>query len=296
MILIIGGCEDFNIHTLAEVACQQNIDNYLLFCNGSEQSSIVWNINQDKLIIDGQILSPKAIFIRPDAFGVTGEETSLAQLVSHSFYHTLYGWALAHSEINMLNASFGEYSKPLSLFLAQKQGLKIPDTLFTNNYSLLENLETTYFITKPVAGGDFCYSLDSALTDFEWIERKGKAITTVQNKLIQPEFRYYIIGDNTFSFKMVTSSLDYRISQDVNILYEGEAPMPLALRLKALMKDLKLNFAAADFKTDPETGELVFLEINSSPMFGAFDKVSDNAISKSILKTLLNPIFDNKII
>ena len=49
------------------------------------------------------------------------------------------------------------------------------------------------------------------------------------------------------------------------------------------MDALNLDFGAADFKTSPDTGRYLFLEVNSSPMFAAFDAVSDGAVSKAIL-------------
>ena len=47
-----------------------------------------------------------------------------------------------------------------------------------------------------------------------------------------------------------------------------------------------MDFGAADFKTDPETGELCFLEVNTSPMFAAFDQVAGGKLAEAILETL----------
>ncbi len=57
--------------------------------------------------------------------------------------------------------------------------------------------------------------------------------------------------------------------------------------LDRLMETLGMTYGAADFKTDPETGGLNFLEINSSPMFVAFDNASGHAVSDAILDFLL---------
>jgi hypothetical protein len=54
------------------------------------------------------------------------------------------------------------------------------------------------------------------------------------------------------------------------------------------MDRMGLDFAAADFKTCPETGRLLFLEINTGPMFAAFDQASDRAVSRA-LADLLSP-------
>jgi hypothetical protein len=52
------------------------------------------------------------------------------------------------------------------------------------------------------------------------------------------------------------------------------------------MNILRLDFGAADFKTCPKTGRFLFLEVNSSPMFAAFDAASDGAVSRAIAESL----------
>jgi hypothetical protein len=47
-----------------------------------------------------------------------------------------------------------------------------------------------------------------------------------------------------------------------------------------------MDFGAADFKTDPETGQLVFLELNTSPMFARFDQVSGGQVCAAIIHEL----------
>ena len=56
------------------------------------------------------------------------------------------------------------------------------------------------------------------------------------------------------------------------------------------MDHLAMNFGAADFKTCPETGELIFLELNSAPMFSAFDKIAGGAVVGSLVSFLINKV------
>ena len=48
-----------------------------------------------------------------------------------------------------------------------------------------------------------------------------------------------------------------------------------------------LTYTAADFKAREETGELVFLETNSNPMFAAFDVASEGRLVDAMLDWLL---------
>ncbi len=52
------------------------------------------------------------------------------------------------------------------------------------------------------------------------------------------------------------------------------------------MAELQMDYGAADFKTDPETGELVFLELNSSPMFARFDLEINGQLSRAVAAEL----------
>ena len=56
--------------------------------------------------------------------------------------------------------------------------------------------------------------------------------------------------------------------------------------LRKLMSWLGTDFGAADFKTDPDTGQLLFLELNSSPMFARFDQVSGGQLCAAIIHEL----------
>jgi hypothetical protein len=53
------------------------------------------------------------------------------------------------------------------------------------------------------------------------------------------------------------------------------------------MEHLGLDFGAADFKRCPETGDYRFLEVNSAPMFSAFDRVVSGALSGAIVDWLM---------
>jgi glutathione synthase/RimK-type ligase-like ATP-grasp enzyme len=54
------------------------------------------------------------------------------------------------------------------------------------------------------------------------------------------------------------------------------------------MQHLGMDFGAADFKACPETGRLLFLEINSSPMFVRFDQAADYMLTDAIINYLYN--------
>lgn len=107
----------------------------------------------------------------------------------------------------------------------------------------------------------------------------------VQNRLVAPEIRIYIIGNHVLAFEMCSPSLDYRVNQDAQVI-PVDVPTQEAELLRKLMARLQMDFGAADLKTDPEIGELVFLELNTSPMLVRFDQVSNGAVCTAMIETL----------
>ena len=107
----------------------------------------------------------------------------------------------------------------------------------------------------------------------------------VQKRLVAPEVRIYVIGKHTLAFEMRSPNLDYRVHQDAQVI-PVEVPKKEAKLLRRLMRKLKMDFGAADFKTNPETNEFVFLELNTSPMFARFDQESNGAICNAMVDTL----------
>ncbi|NER99558.1 MAG: hypothetical protein F6J86_38060, partial [Symploca sp. SIO1B1] len=108
----------------------------------------------------------------------------------------------------------------------------------------------------------------------------------VQNRLVAPEVRIYVVGNHAFAFEIRSQHLDYRVKQDAQVIPLATIPAEVEL-LRKLMVTLGMDFGAADFKTDPNTEQLVFLELNSSPMFVRFDQVLDGALCEAMIQTLL---------
>jgi glutathione synthase/RimK-type ligase-like ATP-grasp enzyme len=77
---------------------------------------------------------------------------------------------------------------------------------------------------------------------------------------------------------VISDELDYRSTQKTRV---EPIPVPagLAQGLGHLTDALGMDFGAADFKTCAETGRLLFLEINTSPMFAAFNAAGRGAVT-----------------
>ena len=67
-----------------------------------------------------------------------------------------------------------------------------------------------------------------------------------------------------------------------------EFPEEYKDKFTQLLDILGLDYGAADYISDPETGELSFLEVNSGPMFTAFDIASKNKLCEEMIDFLVS--------
>jgi glutathione synthase/RimK-type ligase-like ATP-grasp enzyme len=198
------------------------------------------------------------------------------------------GWVQTHPEVRVLNRRFrGHNNKPYVLLLARDAGLEIPITRVSNDLDGLERWAGERpLAAKPVEGGSHCREIDDMLAVAREAGRAAPFIT--QNRLEQPELRLYRVGTRFIAFDMRSDVLDYRTTNTTQVVPKPlhEVPPELCDGLGRLMDVLEMDFGAGDFKSDPDTGRMLFLELNSSPMFYGFDLVTGGAVSDAILDTL----------
>ncbi|HET7233118.1 MAG TPA: hypothetical protein VFJ16_24120, partial [Longimicrobium sp.] len=147
-------------------------------------------------------------------------------------------------------------------------------------------------IAKPVPGGGFAQDVAELLAKTPRREGRSAAPAFVQRRMLAPEVRVYGVGRGStrryIPFRVESDALDYRADAESRVVHLPleEVDAEAVAGLGRLMDELEMDYGAADFKTCPETGRLVFLEINSGPMFSAFDEVSGWAVSDAILDYL----------
>ncbi len=287
-LLVAGGHSDPNLTELVNTARETGVLINDLRHGVQDSFPLSWQLNDSLLSVHNQTISPHGAFIRYDVFAGFQDPRPAVSKRARGWYDTIQGWLLSESEIRLFNRHQTPLAgnKGATLALAQKCGLKIPQTIITNQQEQLIECGEGKAIAKPVAGGDFCYGLDELLKKIEFRDGCAATPAIVQTRLVAPEIRIYVIGDHSFAFEMRSPSLDYRVKQDAVVLPLSQVPSEVE-PLRVLMSKLKMDFGAADFKSDPQTGKLVFLELNTSPMFARFNQVSNGALCRGMLETLL---------
>jgi hypothetical protein len=284
MLFVAGGDADPNILCLLQRLAGRELPYLALLVGISSAPRLLWHLAEDRLWVDEVEVRPTALFLRYDVFTHAQDRRTESQRRASAWYHTLLSWALAHEEVAFPNRGYDSRhaSKPYVLRLARRLGLATPDSLVTNDPRALDGLEHRRWIVKPVTGGEYTRVLTDALEEEDWRRRWAEEPTILQQRLVAPDLRVYRIGGAWFAFTLHSDAIDYRATADVAI---SAVPVPAALTepLRRLMDGLGLDFGAADFKACPETGRPLFLEVNSAPMFAAFDNVVAGALSDAIL-------------
>jgi hypothetical protein len=286
-LLLAGGEDDPNLIALTNAATQAGVELLQLRISSGESPAFCWDPAAGAPRLSGRELKPGAAFIRYDVFARMKDPRPAVDSRALAWYQTFMGWLLSEPLIRIFNRDVSPIAtnKPASLVYARQAGLPIPATLVTNEVERFRTDELDSLVAKPVLGGDYCHPLADALNKAELHGGLAATPAIVQKRLVPPEVRIYVIGQFAFAFEVRSSSLDYRVNQDAELILLPEVPKELCM-LRKLMSRLQMDFGAADFKTDPDTGQLVFLEFNSSPMFARFDQVSGGRLCAAIIHEL----------
>jgi glutathione synthase/RimK-type ligase-like ATP-grasp enzyme len=286
-LLLAGGDQDPNLTVLADAAVKAGTEIVDLRTTAVAGPAFCWQLDAEWAKISDKRIEVSAAFIRHDVFSSMKDPRPEVSARAMGWYQAIAGWVLTDPGIRMFNREMtvAAANKPVVLSVARRVGLPIPETLITNDVGKLPEDQIEFMIAKPVLGGDYCYSLSDALKKTR--PRDGLAATPaiVQQRLAPPEVRIYVVGQRSFAFEIRSDSLDYRVKQDAELILLREVPKE-AVKLRELMSVLGLDFGAADFKTDPKSGLLLFLEVNTSPMFSRFDYVSGGQLCAAMIQEL----------
>lgn len=280
-ILVSGGQLDPNIGALLRRVVARKIDFVDLLVGPGLVPQLKFDLEADSIRLDGREIAPTAVFVRHDVFGLQAPDP-VAPASALGWYYSLRGWALSHQEVKCFNrhSVSGDGSKLQNLIIARDAGFAIPTTYVANVWNTAEQ-QGTPWVSKPVGGGEYTMAVDA-----DSGRRTLGHPFIFQRRMARPELRIYRIGERVFGFSIDSENVDYRNSNDVDISICNVDD--LSDKFVAFCNEVNLDFAAADFMRHPTTGELVFLEVNTQPMFVAFDRLVGGRMCDAIIDTLLD--------
>lgn len=304
-LLVVGGDADPNITAVLAAADRSGVPHLKLLVGKTSHPSLTWDIRTGQLFLDRELLQISAAFVRHDVFTALQDGQASSHYRALAWHTAVIGWLAAHPEVFVFNRrNLNQVTnKPLVLKLAHDCGLQIPQTLVTNDRERLESFLPAQAskVVKPINGGGYCETLTEVLERTPLKDGRAAAPAIVQEQLVPPEIRIYAVGDRYFAFNVISAELDYRANQNCRVEFVGatsagstvgessgtELWVGLIDPLGKLLAKLGLDFAAADFKTCPDSGRLMFLEVNTGPMFAAFNHASDGKLCDAIIEGLL---------
>lgn len=295
-LLIVGGDADPNITALLSAADRNGVSYQKLLVGKNSHPSLAWDLSTQELWLDGEPVQCDAAFVRYDVFTALQDGSASSHYRAQAWHTAITGWLAANPEVFVFNARNLNRltNKPLVLKLAQDCGLAIPHTRVTNDRNRLVNFLDTNVqnkVVKPIDGGGYCESLAEVLEHTQFKDDRTAAPAIIQQRLVPPEIRIFAVGARYFIFNVISAELDYRVTQNCRVEFAGterEFSDPrLVDAFGKLLTTLKLDFAAADFKTCPDTGCLLFLEVNTGPMFAAFNHASDGKLCAAMIDRLV---------
>jgi glutathione synthase/RimK-type ligase-like ATP-grasp enzyme len=195
--------------------------------------------------------------------------------------------------------------------IAKKNGIKIPDSLITNEPKEAERFIKKYRIVaiKPISGGfikrgnKFKYIYTNVITqenarDIELV----KYCPTLLQEYIPKNFelRITVIGNEIFACKIDSqksekTKYDWRRYDNENVPHTlFELPRRIKSFCFEIVNHFDLNFGAIDMIVTPNN-EYVFLELNPNGQWGWIENLAGIPISEAVIKTLTEMIKTPKL-
>lgn len=189
--------------------------------------------------------------------------------------------------VNTPEASKLHTYKPLHLKKMKIAGIKIPDTLITNDINLLQELrkKEDLFIFKPVRGWDSPKLLNDNNAYNEMISKIPNVSFTVQKYIEGTDIRAYVVGNEVFSVEIFSSEIDSRGQDKEHKKFK--LPKEMENICLKITSELGLYFSAIDMKKTKDD-EYYILEANATPIYINDEKICGYPITEKICEYLVS--------
>lgn len=284
MILVAGGALDPHQARVIAALARRGAPCTPLLHGPDAFPVVTLDVPGAQLVVDGRAVAPDALWVRHDVFHALADPRRAVVARAQAWFDTIVGWASLRPEVWWPNraAVTRRVDKIAQLGAAAKVGLRIPATRVTNDRAALA-ADAAGLVAKPVSGGGLCRSVVGLLDG----RPAAPQPAFVQTRLDGPEVRAYVVGGRVLAWEILTDALDHRADPRAPVRRVA-LPDPERGLLLTLARTLGLDFAAADLKRDPADGALVFLEINTQPMWTAYDNDCGGELVDAIVDLLLD--------
>ncbi|HEY0323793.1 MAG TPA: ATP-grasp domain-containing protein [Pyrinomonadaceae bacterium] len=211
---------------------------------------------------------------------------------SRSLHATLTHWTEITQArvVNRAAPQGSNFSKPYQGQIILDEGIRIPETLITNDPELVRSFQERHgrLIYKSISGiRSIVQSLEekdlSRLGQIRWCP------TQFQEFIEGTNVRVHVVGREVFATAVSTEAIDYRYAQqqvgDSAQLTAIELPAELAEKCVRLAARMGLAFAGIDLKITPDDRVYCF-EVNPSPAFSYYEANTGQPIALALARYL----------
>lgn len=306
MILIITHKEDFTADFVIDKLNSTGIKYFRFNCEDIDKANYFFENNSDFIFNINNISSFKSVWFRrtklPD-LDVKNEAERLYLLGDYeALLDNIYAVLDAKKWLSHPKDVYQAENKIYQLKIAKELGFRMPDTLITNQHSILRNFIDKHkenIIVKPIRQGRIREQngFKSIFTN----KINSNTIKELENYNLTPcifqeyiekeyELRITVVGNKIFSAKVDSQKLeetkiDWRKKK---IPFEPYLlPSEISEKCLALTQKLNLSFGAIDIIRN-KNGEYVFLEINPNGQWAWLETEAGLKISDEIINFLAN--------
>ena len=186
------------------------------------------------------------------------------------------------------------HRKGYQLAIASRMGMLAPETHITNSVKQAQHFigAGKKLIYKPF-GGTVNEWRETRVVGDQEIENLAKvrhAPLIFQEFIPGVDYRVTVVGDKIFpaaiDARQGSYPVDFRINTAGVKISEASLPDELNAQILQLMKRLRLNYGAIDFRRHEESGEFYFLEINPAGQWLFVEDQTRQPISRTIAEYL----------
>ncbi|MEM6689198.1 MAG: hypothetical protein AAF664_07215 [Planctomycetota bacterium] len=279
-LLIVGGSSDPNTFRIVEQAQRRRVDFIFWDTDLPEAKQIAWDFSSPAIDLGDHQFIPRSVYLRCNVFG--GNPSS-----NHAIFQTIQGYVLAWPKIKILNRSrlTDANSKSGNLRLAIDMGFPVPQSLVMSDLSPITTMPIEPpRILKPLDGGAHTVDAINVREDQSWLAEAPPQF--IQERLDGENVRIFSIGRQLFGFHLESNALDYR-EDDSTEVTAIPVPDEFTELIHRYVASLRFDYCALDFRGRDGLNELVFLEINSFPMFVRFDDAAEHSLADATISVLV---------
>jgi glutathione synthase/RimK-type ligase-like ATP-grasp enzyme len=189
--------------------------------------------------------------------------------------------------VNPVQAYQLHREKPLQLSKVHQLGVRVPDTLVTNDPIAVQEFvdrhpKTTF---KPIYGGAKTQLIAAEHLSPERLQLSLRiAPVTLSQYVPGANLRSYVIGDTVYAAEICSSALDFHDDDDAKLM-PIVFPEAMCRQAIAIARSLYAEWMTIDWRLTP-AGEYLFLDANPNPSFLAFEQQTGFPITQALVELL----------